>query len=92
MQIWRKADRQQIAGGKRPILPNRTVRGQIRDFADLRFSLPFGRKMIGILRDKDVGDPRIGRHATLDQPCRRRRLHNPIFATPGNLGRRITRP
>jgi len=36
--------------------------------------------MVGIFRHQHLGDRRLGRQAALDQPGRRGRLHNDIFA------------
>lgn len=45
---------------------------------DLRLAIE--RQMVGIFGNEDVGDGRLGGHAALDQPCRRRRLDDDALA------------
>ena len=53
---------------------------QVDALAGVNLGLAVQRKMIGIFRHQHLGDGRLGRQATLDQPRRRRRLHHEVFA------------
>jgi len=41
--------------------------------------------VVGIFRHQNLGDGGLGRQSALDQPCRDRRLHDPIFAGPAGV-------
>src|SRR3954452_8405949 len=74
---------QQPRGTADPIRHGRTIEYDALAGVDLR--LPVQREMIGILRYKNLCDRRIGWHATFDQPCGRRRLHNTVFTRSASV-------
>ena len=65
-------------GAADPVRQRRAIELDALAGVDLR--LPIERQVIGIFGDQHLGDGRLGRQSALDQPRRRRRLHDLVLA------------
>ena len=76
--------RAQVPGGMAdPVGQRRAI--EIDALAGVDLGLPVERQMIGIFGDQNLGDGGLGRQAALDQPRRRRRLHDTVLASPAGV-------
>ena len=76
--------RPQVPGGAAdPVGQRRAI--EIDALAGVDLGLPIQRQVIGIFGHQHLGDGRLGRQAALDQPRRRRRLHDTILAGPAGV-------
>ena len=76
--------RPQMAGGAAdPVGQRRAI--EIDALAGVDLGLAIERQVVGIFGDQDLGDRRLGRQAALDQPRRRRRLHDHVLAGPAGV-------
>ena len=66
-----------------PVRQRRTI--EFNALAGVNLRLPVERQVIGIFGDQDLGDGGLGRQSALDQPGRRRRLHDAVLASPAGV-------
>ena len=76
--------RTQVPGGMSdPVGQRRAI--QIDALAGVDLGLAVQRQMVGIFGDQNLGDRGLGRQAALDQPRRRRGLHDTVLACPAGV-------
>ena len=76
--------RAQVPGGMAdPVGQRRAI--EIDALAGVDLGLAIQRQMVGIFGDQNLGDGGLGRQAALDQPRRRRGLHDAVLASPAGI-------
>ena len=76
--------RAQVPGGMAdPVGQRRAI--EIDALAGVDLGLPVERQMVGIFGHQNLGDGGLGRQAALDQPRRRRGLHDTVLAGPAGV-------
>ena len=76
--------RTQVPGGVAdPVGQCRAI--QIDALPGVNLGLAVQRQMVGIFGHQNLGDGGLGRHAALDQPRRRRGLHDTVLAAPAGV-------
>ena len=76
--------RTQVPGGAAdPVGQRRAI--EIDALPGVDLGLAIQRQMVGIFGHQNLGDGRLGRQAALDQPRRRRRLHDTVLAAPAGV-------